>query len=141
MVHQHFMLVDTMTVAENIVLGAEPGNAVVLDIATASVEIRKLSEEFKLAVNPSVVIEQLSVGQQQRVELLIEHGLVVALILHVLLEFVAAPGLFFLDAPHGCRQILHRRRLFLHLVGDHGPGHRVDAKRGLTTRTLDLDQS
>jgi simple sugar transport system ATP-binding protein len=70
MVHQHFMLVDTMTVAENIVLGAEPGSAVALDIATASVEIRRLSEEFKLAVNPSVVIEHLSVGQQQRVELL-----------------------------------------------------------------------
>ena len=70
MVHQHFMLVDTMTVAENIVLGAEPGSAVALDIATASVEIRKLSEEFKLAVNPNAVIEQLSVGQQQRVELL-----------------------------------------------------------------------
>jgi ABC-type uncharacterized transport system ATPase subunit len=70
MVHQHFMLVDTMTVAENIVLGAEPGNAVALDLAAASVEIRKLSEEFKLAVNPSAVIEHLSVGQQQRVELL-----------------------------------------------------------------------
>ena len=70
MVHQHFMLVDTMTVAENIVLGAEPGNPAALDLATASVEIRKLSEEFKLAVNPNAVIENLSVGQQQRVELL-----------------------------------------------------------------------
>ena len=70
MVHQHFMLVDTMTVAENIVLGAEPGSAVALDLVTASAEIRKLSEEFKLAVNPSAVIENLSVGQQQRVELL-----------------------------------------------------------------------
>jgi simple sugar transport system ATP-binding protein len=70
MVHQHFMLVDTMTVAENIVLGAEPGNAVALDLATASIEIRRLSEEFKLAVNPNVLIEHLSVGQQQRVELL-----------------------------------------------------------------------
>jgi len=70
MVHQHFMLVDTMTVAENIVLGAEPGSGVALDLATASVEIRKLSEEFKLAVNPNAVIEHLSVGQQQRVELL-----------------------------------------------------------------------
>lgn len=70
MVHQHFMLVDTMTVAENIVLGAEPGSAVALDLATASIEIRKLSEEFKLAVNPNAVIENLSVGQQQRVELL-----------------------------------------------------------------------
>ena len=70
MVHQHFMLVDTMTVAENIVLGAEPGSAAALDLAAASVEIRKLSEEFKLAVNPNAVIEHLSVGQQQRVELL-----------------------------------------------------------------------
>ena len=70
MVHQHFMLVDTMTVAENIILGAEPGSALALDISKASLEIRRLSEEFKLAVNPSAVIERLSVGQQQRVELL-----------------------------------------------------------------------
>ena len=70
MVHQHFMLVDTMTVAENIVLGAEPGNAVALDLDQARAEIRRVSEEFKLAVNPNAVIEHLSVGQQQRVELL-----------------------------------------------------------------------
>ena len=70
MVHQHFMLVDTMTVAENIVLGSEPGSAAALDLDKASTEIRKLSEEFKLAVNPNAVIEHLSVGQQQRVELL-----------------------------------------------------------------------
>lgn len=70
MVHQHFMLVDTMTVAENIVLGAEPGNAAALDLNEAAKEIQKLSEEFKLAVNPNSLIENLSVGQQQRVELL-----------------------------------------------------------------------
>jgi len=70
MVHQHFMLVDTMTVAENIVLGAEPGSVFALDLATAATQIRQLSEEFKLAVNPNAVIEHLSVGQQQRVELL-----------------------------------------------------------------------
>jgi simple sugar transport system ATP-binding protein len=70
MVHQHFMLVSTMTVAENIVLGAEPGSAANLDLHKASSEIQKLSEEFKLAVNPNAVIEHLSVGQQQRVELL-----------------------------------------------------------------------
>lgn len=70
MVHQHFMLVGTMTVAENIVLGAEPGSEVALDLRKASAEIQKLSEEFKLAVNPNAVIEHLSVGQQQRVELL-----------------------------------------------------------------------
>jgi simple sugar transport system ATP-binding protein len=70
MVHQHFMLVDTMTVAENIILGAEPGNAVALDLDQARAEITRVSEEFKLAVNPNTVIEHLSVGQQQRVELL-----------------------------------------------------------------------
>ncbi len=70
MVHQHFMLVDTMTVAENIVLGAEPGSSVALDLSTAATQIRQLSEEFKLAVNPNAPIEHLSVGQQQRVELL-----------------------------------------------------------------------
>src|SRR6266480_3411842 len=70
MVHQHFMLVDTMSVAENIVLGAEPGTALALDLATASAQIRTLSEEFKLSVDPNALIENLSVGQQQRVELL-----------------------------------------------------------------------
>jgi ABC-type uncharacterized transport system ATPase subunit len=70
MVHQHFMLVEPMTVAENIVLGSEPGTSLALDLKTAALEIRKLSEEFKLAVNPNAVVEHLSVGQQQRVELL-----------------------------------------------------------------------
>ncbi|HEV8368927.1 MAG TPA: ABC transporter ATP-binding protein [Pyrinomonadaceae bacterium] len=70
MVHQHFMLVEPMTVAENIVLGSEPGTSLALDLKIAASEIRKLSEEFKLAVNPNAVIEHLSVGQQQRVELL-----------------------------------------------------------------------
>src|SRR4051794_21664556 len=70
MVHQHFMLVETMTVAENIVLGAEPGTSLGLDLKSAGAQIRQLSEEFKLAVNPNEPIEHLSVGQQQRVELL-----------------------------------------------------------------------
>lgn len=70
MVHQHFMLVETMTVAENIVLGAEPGTTLALDLKSAASQIRQLSEEFKLAVNPNEPVEHLSVGQQQRVELL-----------------------------------------------------------------------
>jgi simple sugar transport system ATP-binding protein len=70
MVHQHFMLVEPMTVAENIVLGAEPGNATSLDLKKAGEDIRKVSDEFKLAVDPNATIETLSVGQQQRVELL-----------------------------------------------------------------------
>jgi simple sugar transport system ATP-binding protein len=70
MVHQHFMLVETMTVAENIVLGAEPGAATSLDLRGAGTQIRALSEEFGLSINPDATIESLSVGQQQRVELL-----------------------------------------------------------------------
>ncbi|HYG11916.1 MAG TPA: ABC transporter ATP-binding protein, partial [Pyrinomonadaceae bacterium] len=70
MVHQHFMLVEPMTVAENIVLGAETGGIASLDLGKAAEEIRALSDEFKLSVDPRAVIESLSVGQQQRVELL-----------------------------------------------------------------------
>jgi general nucleoside transport system ATP-binding protein len=70
MVHQHFMLVDTMTVAENIVLGAESGSAYALDVSAAAGRIRALSETFKLSVDPNALVEHLSVGQQQRVELL-----------------------------------------------------------------------
>jgi simple sugar transport system ATP-binding protein len=70
MVHQHFMLVDTMTVAENIILGAETGGAANLDLEKANVEIERLSNELKLGVNPRAVVEDLSVGAQQRVELL-----------------------------------------------------------------------
>jgi simple sugar transport system ATP-binding protein len=70
MVHQHFMLVEPMTVAENIVLGAETGSVASLDLGKAAREIRALSNEFKLSVDPNATIESLSVGQQQRVELL-----------------------------------------------------------------------
>lgn len=70
MVHQHFMLVDTMTVAENIVLGAETGSAANLDIDKAIAEIKVLSDELRLKIDPRAMIEDLSVGQQQRVELL-----------------------------------------------------------------------
>src|SRR5215212_875222 len=70
MVHQHFMLVDTMTVAENIVLGAEPGSAASIDLRKAAQEIRALSDEFRLSVDPNALVGELSVGQQQRVELL-----------------------------------------------------------------------
>src|SRR5688572_9231803 len=70
MVHQHFMLVDTLTVAENVVLGAEPGAVAALDVRRAAQTIRKLSSHFKVSVDPDQFIGDLSVGQQQRVELL-----------------------------------------------------------------------
>ncbi|MDQ3748049.1 MAG: ATP-binding cassette domain-containing protein, partial [Acidobacteriota bacterium] len=70
MVHQHFMLVDTMTVAENIILGAETGGVVNLDLDKANADILALSNELRLGVNPKALIEDISVGAQQRVELL-----------------------------------------------------------------------
>src|SRR5262245_47280090 len=70
MVHQHFMLVEPMTVVENIVLGAEPGSFAALDLMGAGKQIQALSKEFHLEIDPDAIIEDLSVGQQQRVELL-----------------------------------------------------------------------
>jgi simple sugar transport system ATP-binding protein len=70
MVHQHFMLVDTMTVAENIVLGSETGSGAFLDIEQANKEILDLSNRLRLGVDPKALISSLSVGVQQRVELL-----------------------------------------------------------------------
>jgi simple sugar transport system ATP-binding protein len=70
MVHQHFMLVDTMTVGENIILGAEGGNPASIDWKKANSDILALSNELRLGVNPKALIEDLSVGAQQRVELL-----------------------------------------------------------------------
>jgi ABC-type uncharacterized transport system ATPase subunit len=71
MVHQHFMLIPVMTVAENIVLADEPrSRAGLLDEHAADARVRELSDRFGLAVNPDAVIEDVSVGQQQRVEIL-----------------------------------------------------------------------
>ncbi len=70
MVHQHFMLVPPMTVLENIVLGAEPGNAVKIDFQKAEAEINQLAKDFGFHLNLSAKVEDLSVGQQQRIEVL-----------------------------------------------------------------------
>lgn len=70
MVHQHFMLVEAFTVAENIILGSELTKNGVLDITGASKEIKALSERYGLAVDPSAKVADISVGAQQRVEIL-----------------------------------------------------------------------
>jgi ABC-type uncharacterized transport system ATPase subunit len=71
MVHQHFMLIPVMTVAENIVLASEPTRAgVLLDLDTAEQRVREISNEYGLAVDPRARIENIGVGQQQRVEIL-----------------------------------------------------------------------
>ncbi len=72
MVHQHFMLIPVMTVAENIVLAAEPTHAggALLDLGEANERVREISERFGLAVDPKARVEDITVGQQQRVEIL-----------------------------------------------------------------------
>jgi simple sugar transport system ATP-binding protein len=70
MVHQHFMLIPVMTVAENIVLAHEPHKGPVLDIGEAEKDVRELSQRFGLAVDPGARVESISVGQQQRAEIL-----------------------------------------------------------------------
>ena len=70
MVHQHFMLVDNLTVTENIILGMEPAKGGIVDYKTAAGDVRELSSKFGLEVDPDVLIEDLSVGLQQRVEIL-----------------------------------------------------------------------
>jgi len=70
MVHQHFMLVPVMTVTENIVLGEEPTHGPFLDVREGARKVKELSDRYGLAVDPDAVIEQVSVGMQQRVEIL-----------------------------------------------------------------------
>ena len=71
MVHQHFMLIPVMTVAENIVLATEPvHNGVLLDYDVAEKRVQEISTRFGLAVDPRAYVQDITVGQQQRVEIL-----------------------------------------------------------------------
>ncbi len=69
MVHQHFMLVPVFTVVENIILGSEVTRGPTLDLRRARREVREISKEYGLEVDPDAVVEDLSVGIQQRVEI------------------------------------------------------------------------
>jgi ABC-type uncharacterized transport system ATPase subunit len=70
MVHQHFMLIPVLSVAENIVLGVEPHSGPFLDLDAARERVREISERFGLAVRPEARVDSISVGMQQRVEIL-----------------------------------------------------------------------
>lgn len=70
MVHQHFQLVPVMSVAENIILGDEPGRFGLINKKEAYAEVRALSERYGLEVDPAAIVEDLPVGMQQRVEIL-----------------------------------------------------------------------
>jgi len=71
MVHQHFMLIPVMTVAENVVLGTEPvRNGIFLDERGADKRVAEMAKTFNFAVDPDAFVEDISVGQQQRVEIM-----------------------------------------------------------------------
>ena len=70
MVHQHFKLVECFTVLDNIILGAEPMNGPVVNRAAAKKKVMELSERYGLKVDPDAIVEDISVGMQQRVEIL-----------------------------------------------------------------------
>jgi len=70
MVHQHFKLVDNFTVTQNIILGAEPMKGLKVDIDAAAKKVAELSKQYHLNVDPYAKIEDISVGMQQRVEIL-----------------------------------------------------------------------
>lgn len=70
MVHQHFMLVPPFTVAENIVLGSEPQKGLALDMDKAISDVEELSKKYELRVDPRAKVQDISVGMQQRVEIL-----------------------------------------------------------------------
>jgi len=71
MVHQHFMLIPVMTVAENIVLAEEPTRSgIVFDVREAERRVQEISDRYGLAVDPGARVEDITVGQQQRVEIL-----------------------------------------------------------------------
>ncbi|HET6691631.1 MAG TPA: ABC transporter ATP-binding protein [Miltoncostaeaceae bacterium] len=70
MVHQHFMLIPVMTVAENIVLAVEPTRGPVIDRGEAAARVQAISDRYGLAVDPEALVEDITVGMQQRVEIL-----------------------------------------------------------------------
>jgi ABC-type uncharacterized transport system ATPase subunit len=69
MVHQHFMLADNLTVLENVILGSEPARGGILDRGEARRRVREIGERYGMRVDPDELVETLSVGERQRVEI------------------------------------------------------------------------
>ncbi len=70
MIHQHFMLVDNLSVAQNVALGLKSDKGPVLDLAVVTARIRELADKYGLYVDPDIIINRLSVGERQRVEII-----------------------------------------------------------------------
>src|SRR5436190_3920802 len=70
MVHQHFMLADNLTVLENVVLGSEPKSGPLLDFGKARARINELATTYGMHLDPDMLVEDLSVGERQRAEII-----------------------------------------------------------------------
>ena len=70
MIHQHFMLVGRLTVTENIIAGREPRRGILIDYAEGMRQVKELTATYQLSVNPGTRVEDISIGEQQRVEIL-----------------------------------------------------------------------
>lgn len=70
MIHQHFMLVGRLTVTENIIAGREPRRGILIDYAEGMRQVKELTATYQLSVNPGARVEDISIGEQQRVEIL-----------------------------------------------------------------------
>ena len=103
MVHQHFMLVEPFTVLENVVLGAEDGRRLRPSLAKARGELRRLERDYRLEVDPDAVVGELSVGHQQRVE--------------ILKALYRKAGILILDEPTGVLTPAEADHLFRVLAG------------------------
>lgn len=111
MVHQHFMLVNNLTVLDNMVLGDEPVKGILYDRAKAREEVLKVSEQYELPVNPDAVVGDLSVGLKQRVE-----------ILKILLK---GANLLLLDEPTAVLTPQETRELFKQLIALRNKGFSI----------------
>ena len=131
MVHQHFMLIPVMTVAENIVLGEEPRrDGVLLDFEKAERRVDELARSFKFSIDPRARVENLSVGTQQRVE--------------ILKALYRSADILILDEPTAVLTPPEARELFeilrtLIARGDGGDLHQPQAGRGAPDLRSDHD--
>ena len=131
MVHQHFMLIPVMTVAENIVLATEPRHAgVLLDYDAARKRVRELSERYGLLVDPDARVDRITVGQQQRVE--------------ILKALYRGAEILILDEPTAVLTPQEAKELFeilesLKVAGEVDHLHLAQAERGARDRRPDHD--
>ena len=127
MVHQHFALFDTLTVAENVALGLPPGRST----AEISEEVKTLGEKYGLEVDPAAVVYELSMGERQRVE--------------IIRALMTNPKLLILDEPTSVLVPQAVRKLFvtLHRLAEEGVSilfisHKLDEIRELADRCVVL---